>query len=93
MYSCDGTLLRDFTMAATPEQIATWRLWLVEAERAYHDLSTGKSMVQARDSNGEEARYTAANASRLWAYIQWLKAQIAGSDTVAARRPLRPIFS
>ena len=80
-------------MAATPEQIATWRIWLVEAELAYHQLEIGKSMVMARDSNGEEARYTAANASRLLAYIERLKAQIAGCDTPAARRPLRPIFS
>ena len=75
---------------ATVEQM---QAWLVEAEVAYHDLQTGKSMVEAQDANGERARYTAANASRLWAYIQWLKSQIAGTATTASRRPLRPIFS
>ena len=75
---------------ATVEQM---RVWLVEAEGAYHNLQTGQAMVEAQDANGERARYTAANASRLWQYIQWLKGQIAGSDQSVALRPLRPIFS
>lgn len=75
---------------ATIEQM---RVWLVEAENAYHALQTGQAMVEARDANGESARYTVANASRLWQYIQWLKAQINGADQVAAMRPLRPIWS
>jgi len=75
---------------ATVEQM---QVWLVEAQKAYHDLQRGALMVEAQDSNGERARYTAANAKSLWAYIEWLKAQIAGTDTTAARRPLRPIFS
>lgn len=74
---------------ATVEQM---RVWLVEAEAAYHDLQTGKSMVEAQDSNGERARYTAANASKLRSYIEWLKSQIAGSTSTAIR-PLRPTFS
>lgn len=73
---------------ATIEQM---RVWLVEAENAYHDLQTGKSMVEAQDANGERATYTAANASRLYAYIQSLKEQL--GVAAAARRPLRPTFS
>lgn len=75
---------------ATVEQM---RVWLVEAENAYHALQTGTSIVEAQDSNGERARYTAANASKLWQYILWLREQLAGTNTPAARRPLRPIFS
>lgn len=54
---------------------------LVEAEAAYHDLLTGKSIVELRDSNGETVRYTAANRSSLQSYISSLKAQIAASNT------------
>lgn len=75
---------------ATVEQMT---VWLVEAENAYQALQTGALMVEATDSNGERARYSTANAKQLWTYIQWLKAQIAGTDTPASRRPLRPIFS
>lgn len=73
---------------ATVEQM---RVWLVEAENAYHDLQTGKSMVEAQDANGERARYTAANASRLKAYIIDLKRQL--GIATANSGPLRPIFS
>lgn len=75
---------------ATIEQM---RVWLVEAENAYHALQTGQAMVEAQDANGERARYTVANASRLWQYIQWLRAQINGVDQAAALRPMRPIWS
>lgn len=49
---------------------------LEEAENAYHALMTGRSVVECRDSNGEMVRYTAANASRLAAYIEDLKRQL-----------------
>lgn len=75
---------------ASVEQL---QAWLVEARAAYHDLQTGKSLVEAHDANGERARYTAANASKLWAYIQWLEAEIAKKNGPAHRRPLRPVFS
>lgn len=75
---------------ATVEQM---QVWLVEAENAYHALQTGTAIAEAQDSNGERARYTSSNATKLWQYILWLKAQIAGTDTIASRRPLRPIFS
>jgi putative IMPACT (imprinted ancient) family translation regulator len=75
---------------ATVEQLQEW---LVEARVAYHDLQTGKALVEVYDANGERARYTAANASRLWAYIAWLEAEIASRNGPRHRRPLRPIFS
>lgn len=75
---------------ATVEQM---QVWLVEAENAYHALQTGTLLVEAQDSNGERCRYTAANASKLWQYILSLREQLAGTNTVAARRPLRPVWS
>ena len=62
---------------------------LVEAEAAYHELLTGKSVVELRDSNSEMVRYTAANANRLLNYIQSLKAQIAQGDTPRYEGPMR----
>ena len=49
---------------------------LDEAEAAYHALMTGQAVAEFRDHNGETVRYTAANASRLLAYIQSLKMQL-----------------
>lgn len=49
---------------------------LAEAETAYHQLMVGQSVAEFRDSNGELARYTPANASRLLAYIMSLKQQL-----------------
>jgi hypothetical protein len=63
---------------------------LVEAENAYHQLVIGGQPVEIRDSSGESIRYTMANGSRLRAYIEELKREIAGQ----ARRPppLRPVW-
>lgn len=49
---------------------------LAEAEAAYHSLMVGGSVAELRDHNGEQIRYTPANASRLSAYITWLKIQL-----------------
>ena len=45
---------------------------LAEAQRAYHDLMLGQQVRVFVDQNGERVEYTAANASRLQAYIQSL---------------------
>ena len=63
---------------------------LVDAEAQYHLLLTGQSVVEVKDQNGESIRYTVANASRLLAYINDLKAQIAGKS--AANAPMRFFF-
>lgn len=57
--------------------MATLQELLVEAQGAYHDLQIGKSVSVARDSNGEEIRYTQANRTELLAYISSLQNQIA----------------
>jgi len=45
---------------------------LAEAQKAYHDLMLGQQVRVFVDQNGERVEYTAANASRLQAYIQSL---------------------
>ena len=52
---------------------------LALAEAAYHDLMTGRAVVEVRDQNGESIRYNPANAYRLANYIAELKRQINGS--------------
>lgn len=49
---------------------------LVEAEAAYHQLMTGRSVVEVTDQNGERMRYTAVNAALLKQYILDLKGQL-----------------
>lgn len=51
---------------------------LADAENAYHDLQTGKAVVEVVDQNGEKVRYNVANSSRLLIYISSLKSQING---------------
>lgn len=70
--------------------MATTAELLLEAKTAYHRLQLGVSMVEVRDSNGESVRYTPANASRLWAYIKLLEAELAGKPAVTS--PLRPVW-
>lgn len=64
---------------------------LVEAEDALHQLLTGTSARVVVDQNGERIEYTAANAGKLRAYIEELKAEIAGS-TIGSNGPLRAVF-
>lgn len=61
---------------------------LAEAEAAYHNLLTGRSVVSITDQNGERVEFNRANASRLAAYIADLKRQL--SQTTSG--PLRPWF-
>ena len=49
---------------------------LAEAQKAYHDLMLGQQVRVFVDQNGERVEYTAANASRLQAYIQSLRSLI-----------------
>ncbi|PAL23528.1 gpW family head-tail joining protein [Sphingopyxis sp. GW247-27LB] len=61
---------------------------LAEAKTAYHALMTGRSVVEARDQNGEMVRYGIANAGRLAAYIDQLERKI---DPTKASGPMRLI--
>lgn len=69
--------------------MATLAEQLVEAEAAYHSLMTGTMPRVFVDQNGERLEYVSANASKLAAYIQSLKDQIAGTQSGA---PMRPFF-
>jgi hypothetical protein len=64
---------------------------LQEAEQAYHDLMTGQSAAELKDSNGETVRYTPANAARLLGYITGLKQQL-GLITPGSMAPGRAWF-
>lgn len=66
---------------------------LAEARLAYHLLLTGQQEVEVRDANGESVRFTAANASRLRAYISELEDELTGNIGALVRRPLRPVWS
>ncbi len=63
---------------------------LVEAQDAYHRLMLGRSMVECRDANGDMTVYARADASRLKAYIETLKREVAGDDSCPG--PIHPFF-
>lgn len=62
---------------------------LKEAKAAYHRLMIGKSARVFVDQNSERIEYTAANATRLAAYIRDLETQLGMGWTA---RPMRPFF-
>ena len=64
---------------------------LKEAKAAYHRLQIGEQAVDVRDADGSSIRYTAANASRLEAYIAKLQAEVNGTSG-HLRRPMRPVW-
>jgi hypothetical protein len=60
----------------TPEQRAALELKLAAAEEAYHQSMIGGGVREFTDQNGERIAYSAANSSRLLAYIAWLRSQL-----------------
>lgn len=70
---------------ATPEQL---QAKLVQAETAYHNLMTGKSVKVVVDQNGERVEFAASNSTKLLQYIQWLRRQLGASAT----GPLKVFF-
>lgn len=65
---------------------------LVEAEQARHEILTGQSVSRFIDQNGESVQYNKANLSQLEEYIAELKAEIAGTPSLAYRAPMRFTF-
>jgi predicted TPR repeat methyltransferase len=63
---------------ATTEEISAK---IAEAEGAYHSLMTGTMARVVVDQNGERVEFVAANASRLYQYIQDLKALLPSAST------------
>lgn len=62
---------------------------LEQAEQAYHDLMTGKSVVQFRDSNGEVIQYNQQSAGKLLQYIFILKQRLGVATGLG---PMRTYF-
>jgi hypothetical protein len=71
----------------TAEEIVTYTARLSEAEGALHKLMIGSQARVVVESNGERVEFTAANASRLRAYIEELKIAL-GKKTICG--PLQP---
>lgn len=69
---------------ATPDQLA-------EAEAAYHELVTGKSARVVVDANGERVEFVAANLTKLYLYIQSMRAEL-GTATNRVSGPAGFVF-
>jgi len=63
-------------MALTTDENTTYTTYLAEAEKALHQLTMGQTARTYVDQNGERVEFTAANASRLRAYIFELKVKL-----------------
>lgn len=55
---------------------------LADAEEAYHQLATGRAVVELRDSNGETIKYSQASIRLLTTYIASLKRQLGMEETL-----------
>lgn len=64
---------------------------LADAETQYHELLLGRVPRVIVDQNGERVEFTAANSSKLYAYILQLRTLIAESGTPVSG-PMRVIF-
>lgn len=65
------------------EERAALKVRITKLEAAYDDIMTGKAVKRFVDQNGESVEYTAANAGKLLAFINELKALL---DCSFARR-------
>jgi len=64
---------------ATPQQL------LQDAERAYHALQTGVSPRVIVDIDGSRTEFAPANLTRLYNYIQDLKARVGAAGGPASQ--------
>lgn len=76
---------------ATKEELQTR---LAEAEKVYHEWSTGQTVRSYRDQNGESVDYSQQGMNRLYSYIVLLRSQITdhGKTITSYRGPLRFTF-
>lgn len=67
---------------------------LEEAEEAYHDLMTGRSVRVLVDQNGERIEYQSSNRNQLALYIQQLREDLAKctGGRSSSSGPLRFLF-
>jgi hypothetical protein len=71
------------SLPLTPTEIAAIKARIVKLEAAYDALISGTAVKRFVDQNGEQVEYTVANAAKLLAFINELKAMI---DCQFARR-------
>lgn len=72
-------------------QLATLQKRLAEAETAYHALMVGERIVTI-SIEGRGQSYTPADATKLSAYIDRLKGEIARQSGGPCRGPVRVVF-
>ena len=65
---------------------------LDEARAAYHKLQLGQALVEIVDQNGEKVRFSPANQSKLYAYIQQMEMQLCPRTKATSVRPMGFIF-
>lgn len=73
-------------MALTQEQTTQYKAWLVDAQQALHNISTGQQAKVYVDQNGERVEYQMANVDKLRTYIAELKSALG-----IATKPLGPL--
>lgn len=73
----------------TPTEVAAVKAKIARLEVVHESLMTGTAIKRFVDQNGEQVEYTAANATKLLAYINELKAMI--SPQFARRFRPRPV--
>ena len=73
----------------TEDERIKYTALLADAEKVYHSAMLGGVAVSFRDQNGEEIRYSQANAGRLLGYINWLR-QLLGLCPFAIMPTSRP---
>ncbi|EPP3878278.1 gpW family head-tail joining protein [Pseudomonas aeruginosa] len=65
---------------------------LEEAHRAYQALIQGNKPRVIVDQNGERVEFTAANAARLYLYIQELERKLCPAGVRRPNGPMRFVF-
>jgi hypothetical protein len=63
-------------MALTPEETTQYRAWLVDAQQAMHNITTGQQAKVYVDQNGERVEYQMSNVNTLRSYITELKSAL-----------------
>ncbi len=69
-------------MATTPLTDEAIQALLLEAREAYHALNTGTMARVVVDQDGQRTEFVAANASKLYSYIQSLEGMLCPAPTV-----------
>ena len=74
----------------SPEELQILIDKIADAEKAYHLLLTGNKPRVFVDQNGERVEFMAANANKLYMYIQGLRQQLAAEAAPPQHNPNGP---